>query len=68
MPQPTEVIIRPSAQILRLSCGLCGDTKDLTFFVEEDGIHVIIGDSTDLSLDEDGIGATNYTSVVHLII
>jgi len=43
-----ELILNPKKQKLRLSCGQCGDPKDLIFEVKENGdLSIVMGEADD---------------------
>lgn len=54
MSEPTEIIIDPNHQLLRLYCGQCGDPKDLIFDINKINgrITILIGDSVDMNDDD----------------
>lgn len=69
MTEPIEIIINPKKQLLRLSCGQCGDTKDIILELDpecDEKIIVGIIDSEDLTTT--GEGTAMLMQPIHLII
>lgn len=63
---PIKVIVKPDNQLLRLSCGQCGDTKDLFFEIDDDKtVSICIQDS--MGVPEDEV-LQNMCTPVHIII
>lgn len=54
MSEPIEIILNPKQNLLRLYCGQCGDSKDLTFEVDKETgrINIMIGDSLDVTTED----------------
>jgi len=67
MKDSIEIILTPNSHLLRLSCGQCGDTKDLIIEILNDKLSIVIQDSTDLTTLEEEIPEGILTPV-HLII
>ena len=67
MSEPIEIILNQNRQLLRLSCGQCGDTKDIILDVLEDGrLSVLVLDPIDYAKEEDGSHC--YLKPVHLVV
>ena len=50
--EPIEISIDPKKQVLRLSCGQCGDVKDIQIQIENNRLRVSIYDAIDLDIED----------------
>ena len=72
MKAPIEIVLDKNTQLLRLSCGQCGDTIDIILEnvndpEDKDSIRVFINDkSIDFNSQEES--AESFLKPVHLIV
>jgi len=66
MNDPIEIIINQNNQFLRISCGQCGDTKDIIFEIIDKKIHVFIDSSRDIELEPEG--SECFSTPIHVVI
>jgi hypothetical protein len=68
MKKAIKVIVDPSSNLLRLSCGTCGDSIDLILEPNKETgeIEVILQDSIDLKLEEEP--SEYFLTPIHLIV
>lgn len=67
MKNPIEIVLDPNSQLLRLSCGQCGDTKDIILEVKDNKIAVYIQEALDMTILEDEV-SEHLLQPVHLIV
>lgn len=53
MKSPIEIVLDPNSQLLRLSCGQCGDTIDIIIETVDNKLTIYIQESTDMTTLKD---------------